>query len=47
MKKTFLTLGACAVAGLALMGLRTANRLLHTHFDFDFPVERCSNGLFV
>ncbi|MDZ4698553.1 MAG: hypothetical protein SH809_02500 [Rhodothermales bacterium] len=44
MNKTLLTL---AFAGLAMMSVRSLSRMRRTHLTYDFPVERCTAGLFV
>jgi hypothetical protein len=36
-----------AVAGLAVLGVRSFNRFRRTHLNFQFPTERSSSGLFV
>ena len=37
--KAFVTVGACALAGLAVLGMDSYRRWRKTHLDFDFPID--------
>ena len=38
-QKVLVTVGACAFAGLAVLGFDTYRRWRKTHLDFDFPLD--------